>query len=495
MALTHRLLVVAASLSMTFGASAPSYGQASTEPIRLTLKEYQPLHIALDERIAIKRVGQTVTGTVVEPVYAYDRIAVPAGAKVTGHVAQLESPSKLTRGRTMLGGDFTPKRTVTVQFDTLTLPDGQQLAINTVVAGVGGRMKRQVAGDSKSSTKTAKKPEKAPSSDRPQGQIGQAKAEAISQAKQEIARTKEKATQKVTDALNMVKQPGRMERLKDAAINRLPYHPQYINKGTTYTVQLTSALDLGMAEPVERAPAESKPAPDSVLSARLVTSLDSSKSSRGTPITAIVTEPVFTADHQLVLPEGAELTGEVTFVKQASRFHRNGQLRFLFESVRLPGQDPTTMLASLESVDASEDDHVTVDEEGGVTVTNSKTRFIEPAVSVLLLRQTMEYSEHHHHRDSADIGGSTGGGSFATPIAVPSASLGKIGTLATIGTLGFGTIGAVASQFSAPAAIGFGALATGRALYTNFVGKGKEVTFQSGTPIQLRLAPGPTPAE
>src|SRR5206468_78565 len=127
---------------------------------------------------------------------------------------------------------------------------------------------------------------------------------------------------------------------------------------------------------IERAPAEAKPVPDSVLNVRLVTALDSSKTPRGTPITAVLTEPVFSADRQLVLPEGAELAGEVTFTKQASRFHRNGQLRFLFESVRLPGQEPTTMLASLESVDASED--VAVDEEGGVTVTNSATRFIEP---------------------------------------------------------------------------------------------------------------------
>jgi hypothetical protein len=193
---------------------------------------------------------------------------------------------------------------------------------------------------------------------------------------------------------------------------------------------------------------------------------------------------VFSADHQLVLPEGTELVGEVTFTKQASRFHRNGQLRFLFESVRVPGQEPTTLLASLESVDASEDAHVAVDEEGGVTVNSSATRFIEPAVSVLMLRMAMEQTHHHHHDGD---GVSNSGGSVA-------ASLGRIGTLATIGTIGFGTIGAVASQFSPPVAIGFAALASGRTLYANVFGKGREVSFQAGTPLQLRLAPGPTPA-
>jgi hypothetical protein len=51
--------------------------------------------------------------------------------------------------------------------------------------------------------------------------------------------------------------------------------------------------------------------------------------------------------------------------KEAGRFHRNGQLRFLFERAQVPDQEPTTLLASLYSVKASADDHVAVDDEGG----------------------------------------------------------------------------------------------------------------------------------
>ena len=35
-----------------------------------------------------------------------------------------------------------------------------------------------------------------------------------------------------------------------------------------------------------------------------------------------ITETVFSADHQVILPEGTRLTGEVTFAMPARRFHR-----------------------------------------------------------------------------------------------------------------------------------------------------------------------------
>ena len=57
------------------------------------------------------------------------------------------------------------------------------------------------------------------------------------------------------------------------------------------------------------------------------------------PVEAVVTRPVFSATHQLILPAGARLTGKVTFVKQARHFRRNGQLRFLFDSVHVPGRE------------------------------------------------------------------------------------------------------------------------------------------------------------
>ena len=80
------------------------------------------------------------------------------------------------------------------------------------------------------------------------------------------------------------------------------------------------------------------------------------------------------------------LAGEVTFAKEARTFQRNGQLRFLFETVHAPGQESMALPAALFSVDASKDDNIAVDEEGGTKTTNSKTRFIAPTLGLLALR-------------------------------------------------------------------------------------------------------------
>jgi hypothetical protein len=50
----------------------------------------------------------------------------------------------------------------------------------------------------------------------------------------------------------------------------------------------------------------------------------------------------------------------------AKKFHRNGQPRFLFERVELPNQESMQMLASLDAIDVSGDDHVVLDDEGAV---------------------------------------------------------------------------------------------------------------------------------
>jgi hypothetical protein len=44
--------------------------------VDLIVKAGRPLRIALDERVEVKRPGQPDVGTVVAPVYVYDRIVV-----------------------------------------------------------------------------------------------------------------------------------------------------------------------------------------------------------------------------------------------------------------------------------------------------------------------------------------------------------------------------------------------------------------------------------
>ncbi|HEX6463999.1 MAG TPA: hypothetical protein VFZ98_06095, partial [Vicinamibacterales bacterium] len=278
------------------------------------------------------------------------------------------------------------------------------------------------------------------------------------------------------EALALLKDPGKKDRLEQFAINQLPYHPEFLAKGMVYDVQLLEPVSFGSVEPAAPAPAGSLPAPDSVLTAKLVTTIDSAKTSRGAPITAAVTQPVFSTQHQLILPEGTLLTGEVTLAKQARHWHRNGQLRVLFESIQSPAEASRPLRASLYSVDAAAGSGVTVDEEGGTTIANSKTRFVAPALAILALRGS---SHQERELDDDDPGVPTHVVAHGNP-----------GARAVGGLFGFSGVGAVAAQFSRPVAIGLSVVGATRTVYRNVIAKGREVTFSADTPIQVRLAPG-----
>src|SRR5262249_46874026 len=72
---------VAASCAMVL----PAFAQ-SDSTVELIVPRGRPLRVALARDATVKKVGQDVTGTLVEPVYAYDRIVLPAGTKVEGRI-------------------------------------------------------------------------------------------------------------------------------------------------------------------------------------------------------------------------------------------------------------------------------------------------------------------------------------------------------------------------------------------------------------------------
>jgi type IV secretory pathway VirB10-like protein len=462
-----------AALLATANATQPVAAQSDQPSIDLVVNAGRPLRVALDERIQLKRVGQPVTGTVREPVYAYDRIVIAVGTKVRGHVARIDSGSKIVRARAYLAGNLSPTKHAVLQFDTLLLDDGGEMPIDTVVKGGIPNVTRRVAGGSKSTgleqnalTNDATSQTRA---SRARSEIRRRTSEAVSEAKQKVSDT--------FASIKSLREPGQLHRLKDAAVQQLPYHPQYLAKGTVYDAELTSPISFGRVVPAIAAPAGTAPAPDSILTARLATTLDSSTTPRGTPFEAVITEAVFSADHRVILPEGTTLTGEVTFATPARRFHRNGRLRFLFERVQVPNQQPAPLLGALHAIDAGGDDRVAVDDEGGATLENSKTRFIAPALSLLSLHASIE-------RDGHSFDDPDGDGSIKT------AGSGA-GSRAFGGFIGMGVIGSAVSQITRPVGIAIGVYGAVRTIYKNVLGKGREVTFPADTPIQVRLAPGP----
>jgi len=436
--------------------------------VELIVPRGRPLRVALAHDTTIKRVGQNVTGTLTEPVYAYDRIVLPVGTVVEGRITRLDNPSKLNRAQTMGGGDFSPHHIVELRFETV-IRDGERVPIDTVAKNETVHPTRQVARDA------------APADPHP-GVVARAKHEVKAEATNAI----DAAKHQVTGTLSAVKDPGRMHRLKEWAVSKSPYHPQVLRQGTVYDAELQAPITFGAAPARPTAPDGTLPAPASILHAQLATPLDSASTPRGTPLEAVVSEPVFAEDGRLILPEGSRLMGEVTFAEPAKKFHRNGQLRFLFERVELPNQESMQMLASLHAIDVSGDDHVVLDDEGGAAMQNSKTRFVEPALALLALRASMNQGEGGEHFAGGESGiratsASSGGGNYLAR---------GVG-----GVIGFGLIGVGLSQVSRPLGIAFGVLGAARSVYKNILGKGQELRFQADMPIQLQLAPGPQSAQ
>jgi hypothetical protein len=412
----------------------------SGDPIELRLSTGTPLRIALDRSVTIHQAGQPVTGIVLEPVYAYDRVVLPAGTRAIGHIARLEHAHGATRAQQIATGDFTPPPVVFVQFDRLEPPAGPPREIRTTPAiGI------------ETLTVTAAPPSK--------------DNESLA------ARARDEAVHEARHALQLVTAPGKIERLKNAAIGSLPYHPNSLRARTVYVAPLETPLTFDTVPGPPRAGADTLPPPDAVLLARIVTAVDS-RSPKGTALEAVLTRPVLTGDGQLLLPEGTSLTGTVTFSRAARRFHHDGQLRFLIDHIAVPGSAPIAALASLHAVQASGSADLSVDEEGGVSANSSLTRFVAPALAAAALMGSMR---DHVETDSDST--------------VPEVRQGSGGSATVGGFIGFSGLGVVLAHVAHPVAVGITIAGLARTTYRAVVGRGQDVSFPEGTPIQLRLAP------
>ena len=116
--------------------SAPDSSLVATPATSISLRipAGTPLKVALDQEVRVRKVGQPVHGRIAEPVYAFDKLVVPAGSEVNGRIAQIEAVSKKRRTIAALNADFSPYREVHLEFDELVLGDGRHLPLQTSVA-------------------------------------------------------------------------------------------------------------------------------------------------------------------------------------------------------------------------------------------------------------------------------------------------------------------------------------------------------------------------
>ncbi len=431
-------------IALAPGAGGLALAQSEQPTIELVLDTGTALRVVLPDRVRMKEVGQPIAGSLVEDVYAYDRVVLPAGTRVFGRVASLEGVSDRERAGAMLNGDFTPLKRAVLQFDSLVLGDGREIAVSTEVRSATEHL-----------VLTTREPPR-------KNVVEKAVEDTAAGAKATVA---------------SVKKPRKVDRLKHGLAMAMPYHPQYVEGGTVYSAALLAPLHFGTVEPTEPAPPGTRPAPGSVLRARLLTALDSARTHRGAPVRAVITQPVFSEDGKLILPEGAVLAGEVTLAKPARRFHRSGQLRFLFESVQAPDREAETMPASVRSVQSARDQRLALDDEGGASAVESKTRFVAPALSALSFAASMNA---HLDYDTDGLG--------------PETQYGTVGTRGVAGFFGWGLVGAILSQISHPVAVAFGVLGIVRTVYASVFGRGRNVVFPVDTAMEVQLADEPEPS-
>jgi hypothetical protein len=464
------ILILGFSLLSILSAAPPTGDVSRQNEMPLVVPAGVPLRLYLTKRVP-KRAGAPVEAKVLDPVYAFDRQVIPAGAVVLGSVSRLQPISRAQRTMAILGGDFTPLHMAPIEFTTLVMPDGHKLPLHTTESlGLNSIVPWRPP-----KTRNA-------SASQNTGVLGTAKQNAKDAIQGQVDRVK--------SIPDLVRMPGKKEMVEDYLLAKLPYHPQYVRSRTRFDAELVNPLSFG-SEPVPQgslALVGTEPQADSVAHARLITPLDSALSKQGEMVEAVLAEPVFSADHRLVLPEGTHLKGTVVAARKARWFHRSGQLRFNFQEINLPAevaqaqatapvatQQPaqeklkTRTQATLQAAESTGKAPLKVDGEGGVQAKESKTRFLAAAAAVLIARSAGDNDPIRNHNrqivgQNPNVGGRTIGGGF-----------------------GFGLLGAAIAQSSRYVGTAFGYYGMAWSLYSTLIARGAEVQFGKSAMVDIRF--------
>ncbi len=423
------VVIVGAALAQP----APLPGDAPAGPV---VRPGVPLRVALERRVVVKRVGEPIQGRLIEPVYVFDRIAVPAGTVVEGHVAKIGGVPPGRRVQAILSGNLTPPRRIYAQFDKILLNDGSRLSLITSPS-TGTAYTAAVE------TPTAKDPRKP-------------------------ARLAARNTLEGTrcPAVLTFKLPGKLQRLKSRLFSMLPYHRQSWSAGTLFDSVIEEPLTVPHLDGAATETGCLAVPTDGTqqVRARLVTPVSSATARRGDRVEAVVTQPLFAADHALLIPEGSKLVGEVVSARRARFLHRNGKLLFSFRQVMVTPGTMQHVQGNIEELEVDAGAHLKLDSEGGASVSSPKTRFIFPAIAATVAGLSIHQDYNSQGVPDQDIGGR-----------------------AESGAVGLGLIGTVLAQASRPLASSMAFTGAGFSLYSNFLARGAEVALPAGTRMEITL--------
>lgn len=435
--------------------------------ISLNLPNGTPLRIALDQRTRVDHPGEMVHGKVVETVYAFDQPVIPAGSIVSGRILSVSPVSGVKRTLAYANGSFSPFHKYEVTFEMLTLPEGRQFPIKTTVSLGTAEVVHLVSNPDRAKQKSAAGP-------------------AAGNAKQEAKGKVQEARAQVHETWQKITAPGRVHRFMQFLLSQSPYRRQYLEPGTRFVADLDAPLDFGETTRTggQLAAVGGAPVPDSTLKARLVTEVSSATAVRGTAVTAILTEPLYSPAHQLILPANSRLVGRVLQAKPAHRLHHNGELRVIFERIETSEEavqalsqmqmqtqaenaqaSSQAMAGNLEGLEVARSAHMKLDEEGGARTTDSKTRYLSTGLAVLLAAAATHPDGEHGTTDAA----------------------GDPGVRTAAGGSGFRLTGALLSLAvkSAPVSMAFGAYGASASIYSNFISRGQDVILPKDTPLEV----------
>jgi hypothetical protein len=445
-----RVHCVARFLSSVFLAFLPAglpFAQAQTVEIAPTT----PLSIELP-RHSPMRLGEQIEGRLLYPVYVDDRVALPSGSIFDGRIIRLD-PDRSRRIHSRLRGDFTPFHVPVVQFDQVSLPGGLIALISCSNARDGMVILRL--------------------SPPP----GQKKGSLINQQWVDVK-------ERIKETAALFTAPDRGDRLLQYVYTQLPYHPQRIETGTTWTVELTQPLLVKLAASPPALPGDAthvgqsgstlRPNGDSIkqpadqtgewhLRAYLQQTISSARVKPGDTFHAYVAEPVFNSDHAVVVPEGSVLTGEVTQAKAARSFGRQGKLRFHFKELKLPSGFSQPVEGALSRLDSDKSANLQIDPEGGIQP-QSQNRVVVPLLLSFLASRAFDDDENQTFNN-----------------AVASNGFGIVGRV----------VGIAASSRNVAAGIGiYGAVLS---FYDLWLARGHDIVFPKNTRVEISTTPSRSP--
>ncbi len=393
----------------------------------VTIPAGVPLRVQTDHRYRV-HAGARIEGHLIAPVYHIDHVVLPVNTRVSGTILGMQPDPQESRARALLDGQFTPPAVPAVRFDSLRLPSGVTLPIQTAATERDATVVTMTAG-------------------RRSGLRTQARA---------ILKTYKR------EAKTTLHHPNLGDRLVKWVYAQLPWSPPTIWTGTEYDADLTAPVTIPGPQPKPLPDATVRGTPTGVIDARLLTPLDSATDHRGMPVTAVLTRPLLTPNgKQVLFPQGARITGLVTVARPARWFAHNGQLRFTFRSIARKDGAPSAVHGQLAAAETTPGAHVKLSEEGTARSSSGPGKYLAPMALGAMATSAFD--------------------SDATSNPVHSG----------VDSNGFGFAARVLVMGSANAVLlhVFAVYAVSKSIYFRWIARGHEIDFPKDTRIEILLNP------